>query len=641
MFIRVVGPGERGEGEGGHPSGPGSGTSPLWMRVLALEIFRGLCGDFKLIMKFYERYDAIKKKGGQASCVFSDLMTALSRLATEKPSVLGVGAAVTYGSSLGPILTASAAPTAMSLSGAAGMLDSAVEMGLGLAQVAGSVVGSSVGVAGSAAPGLSVATATLKLQCIDQLDKAEPPVIPETYIFLLALQCLSSLSEGFATYSLSAYSSLVAAKSKAAGDAPSRSPPALDWSILDRTDPKVVSLAVVQEMASTSWPALLASLSFFIATALDDDLFSDVVSALQNFTSVCGVLGLQTPREAFLTSLCKFAIPPAVVSHIASIDSSAPIKIPTNVLIAGVESLGLGPTAPLAVGLSSRNFACLRALISVAQYLAGSLDATWFAVFETLQNADFVIRTSVNRKKKASAPVGVPSTSPRPVTAVLSPLLPSSGNAATKIPVLPTEADEVAIQGSIAKLFEVSRSLDDDAFKWFVGALCRLNGEMIGIPMSEDGSVLDRDLPGGAPSPVSESSSSGVGDRGRRRSSGASIMRPLVRPNSPPIYTTRMTDRVRVVAPGREVVWSIEAGIRLHPQPPSTRLSRLESRMEPRHLAPPPRPPLHRRSTRHPSPGRRSPRPDPPRSAQEPLDWRCRPPEADADASPRRPLGAS
>ncbi|KAM0751477.1 hypothetical protein T439DRAFT_287566 [Meredithblackwellia eburnea MCA 4105] len=491
------------------------------MRVLALEIFRGICGDFGLMIKFFERYDAKKKAGGAGSSVFSDLMTAFNRLATEKPGVLGVGGAVLYGSSLAPFIPGHGAAGGAS---SASVIDSAMEMGIGLAQAAGSVVGSSVGAVagGGVIPGLSISTSTLKLQCIDQLDKADAPPIPDTYVFLLALQCLASLSDGFATYTLSAYSSILSSRPRVPGETASRAPAALDWKTLDITsDPKAASLVTVKDMAETSWPALLASLSFFIATALDDDLFADVVSALQNFTSVCGVLGLETPREALLTSLCKFAVPPAVVSHIASQDIAAPAKGAAAVISAGVESLGLGPAAPLPVGLSSRNLACLKALLSVSQYLAGSLDSIWFTVFETLQNADFVIRTNAARSKKRSAPAVAPPTPGKSGSSVTTPLSPSVGSGTSptqnKIPVIPTEADEMAIQAGIAKLFEVSRSLDDDAFKWFVGALCRLNGEMIGLTMSEDGTVLDN-LPSSAlPSPLEGPS--------RRRPSGMSALK--------------------------------------------------------------------------------------------------------------------
>ncbi|BGP27996.1 Endocytosis and vacuole integrity protein [Rhodotorula toruloides] len=577
MFVRVIGPGDRGEGEGGHPAGPAAGqNSPLWMRVLALEIFRGLCSDFGLMMKVYQRYDAatreVEERRGAAnkgkgralpaggSTVFSDMMTAFNRLATEKPSVLGVGAAVMYGSSLGPVFSSVAGSSAVhastgmspaaSSTGVTGsaVIDSAMEMGYGLAQAAGSVVGSSVAAAAgavsaaggaAAGPSLDVQTASMKLQCIDQLDKAEPPQIPETYIFLLALQCLSALADGFAAFTLATYGDVIARRQKTRSSAP----PALNLDQLAERDPQVASLLVVRSMAESAWPALLASMSFFIATALSNDLFSDVVTSLQNFTSVLGVLDLGTPREAFLTSLCKFAMPPAVVSHImsqqdhfsshASKPSSAAAAA-TAVLSAGAESLGLlaggSLSASLPIGLSSRNLACLRALMSVAHYLAGSLGYSWFCVFETLQNADFVIRATSgakSAKKRTQAPPPAAHGTPAKAGAGGGTTGQPAAHDQSTLPVVPTEADELAVQQAIAKLFEVSINLDDGAFRQFLGGLCRLSGEMIGLQMNKDGTVVqyaggdDRSENGrtGAATPLD------TPDRSRRRSSGLSTSR--------------------------------------------------------------------------------------------------------------------
>ncbi|KAM0789810.1 hypothetical protein ACM66B_006661 [Microbotryomycetes sp. NB124-2] len=550
MFIRIIGPGEKGEGEGGHPSGTG-GSSPVWMRVLALEIFRGLCGDFLLLIKFYQRYDSVKAQTGTGSSVFSDLMTAFNRLATERPSALGTGAAVIYGSSMAPIISQSHAgssvggsATTPSAGGGGGMLDSAMETGAWLAGAAGSVVGSSVGaVAGVQPAGLNSTSSSLKLQCIDQLDKADAPPIPDTYIFLLALQCLSSLTEGFASFALSTYTTLMQSRTKpqpTTNHGPSQALPAVDWaSIKEDSAEHSGSLLVCKQMAEVSWPALLASFSFFIATNLDDDLFADVVSSLQNFTSVCGVLGLRTPREAFLTSLCKFAMPPAVVSHlasstnVASAQSGAPESAATalktatsSVISAGAESLGL-TSAALPVGLSTRNLVCLRALISVASYLAGNLDSLWLTVFETVQNADFVLRASATRgKKRAIAGAPTPSTPTKASTSSTATVSASSANT-SKLPIVPTEADEQGVQASIAKLFEVSRTLDDDAFHWFVVSLCRLSGEMIGLAMSEDGVPSDVQSSAASSSTHPNDSTVPVEQRSRRRVSGITTTRSL------------------------------------------------------------------------------------------------------------------
>lgn len=589
MFVRVIAPGDRGEGEGGHPTGVQGQHSPLWMRVLALEIFRGLCADFALMVRFFRRYDAAaaeaaglgagardKGKGkagaGGGSTVFSDMMTAFNRLATEKPSALGVGAAVMYGSSLGPVFTHGGHGSSAGGGGgggaatAGGVIDSAMEMGWGVAAGVGSVVGSSVaaaaGAVGAAAtpqPSLSTASAAMKLQCIDQLDKAEPPVIPDTYLFLLALQCLSALADGFAVFTLSATADVGRRYGLLSGAG-------LDWAALDARDDvsddrQVESLRVVRAMAETTWPAFLASLSFFIATALSDDLFADVVSSLQSFTTVLGVLDLETPREAFLTSLCKFAMPAQVVSHLATAHdthhhyhhavssskaSSAAAAAATAVLSAGAESLALLASAAgaggagaaasaLPVGLSSRNLACLRALISVAHYLAGSLGASWFCVFETLQNADFVLRaTSAARGTKKRAPPAAAAGAAGGQTASQTAGTgggaggggTAGGGETPPLPVLPSEADEVAIQQAMSELFEVSKDLEDGAFRSFVGALCRLSGEMIGLSMNEDGTVVQGG--GGAGDDRSEDGSvtpTPLDTPSRRRSSGISVGR--------------------------------------------------------------------------------------------------------------------
>lgn len=496
LFIRVV----------------GDASTPLWMRILGLEIFRGLCIDFNGMKAFFERYDVVGAQGG-GSRIWSDLMMALNRISTEKHGILGTGAAVVYGSSLAPVSAPSthSAGNASISSGAGvavGMIEGAVEMGLGFAQVAGNVVGNSVG--GAAPVGLGISTASMKLQCIDQLDKSDPPPIPETYIYLLALQCLCSLSDGFSTSTIALTSQLRA--------------PALNLVASATSDPKIATLLIIKAMAETSWPALLASLSYFATTALDDDLFVSVIGALQNFTTVCGLVSLDTPREAFLTTLCKFAVPPAVVAHIATLDT-APIKA-TSVLAAGVDSLGLGSAPPLPVGLSSRNYASLSAVLKVAHSLAGSLGSIWFVVFETLQNVDLVTRANARNKKRLPTGGGAAPSPLSPLKPALSTSSPVSSPVSGGTAML-LEYDESTIQAAIAALFAISQTLDDSAFKWFVGGICRLSGEMVGLPMTEQGSVLETPASALA-SPAIGSGSEAGPDRSRRRASGISTIRSLV-----------------------------------------------------------------------------------------------------------------
>ncbi|POW16347.1 hypothetical protein PSTT_01479, partial [Puccinia striiformis] len=413
---------------------------PIWLRVLALEIFRGLCVDFDLLLKIYERYDM--RRTDQTSGLFTSLMGTFNRLASEKPALLGMNQDIATGTS-SYHMGSTANP------GVQGMIDGVV----GIATQAAAPL-----VAAQQA-GLSLATAAMKLQCIDQLDKAEAPAIPETYIYLLALQCICNVAEGFAGFTLVQHDEFRHSRSKTASD---DSPPQSFILPIDelKAGPNKERIKMTRSMADASWPALLASLNFFVSTNLDEELFTETLSAMQSFTYVCGILDLTTPRDAFLLSFCKFAVPPAIVANLIMEASSAtPTKASQSVL--NVDSLGLG-TAHSPTYFSPRSLSFLQTLLSVAQYLSGVLGSSWYTVFETLQNADYVIAAKL--KKRTT--------------------LPSSQTANNTS----STSDESGIQANIQKLFDCSRTLDPGAFRSFVTALCRLSSETVGLP-TENGSA--------------------------------------------------------------------------------------------------------------------------------------------------------
>ncbi|CAH7668461.1 hypothetical protein PPACK8108_LOCUS2972 [Phakopsora pachyrhizi] len=412
-------------------------SQPMWYRVLALEIFRGLCADFDLLLKVFERYDF--RSSDKSLGLFTSMMGTFNRLASEKPNLLGINQDITFGS----------LPTYQSGSsshpGVQGMIDGVVGMAT---QAAAPLVGVPQG-------GLTLGNAAMKVQCIDQLDKAEAPVIPETYVYLLSLQCLSSVAEGFAGYALFQNEALQPSKPGSSPDSPLSALPAPKPNDLNKKQPNG-NLKVARAMADASWPALLASLNFFVSTNLDDQLFNETLTAMQSFTCACGILDLTTPRDAFLLSFCKFSVPPVIVANLVSEISGGNSNKNTQSVLS-VDSLGLGGGSAAACSLSIRNMAFLRTLLSVAQYLSGTLGNTWYTVFETLQSADFVLTF---KSKKRSNQTSNPTITPGAPSNV---------------------ADESGILASIQKLFDSSRNLDSEAFLSFVDALCRLSAEMVSL----------------------------------------------------------------------------------------------------------------------------------------------------------------
>ncbi|KAJ3501198.1 hypothetical protein NLJ89_g9448 [Agrocybe chaxingu] len=478
MLIRMISDDNASESGEHHHQHHVHSSRPSWMRVLAMEIMRGLCSDAELIRNMWDRYDA-QDSGSKA---VTSLITALRRLVTEKPALLGVS------SQMGGV-------GVQPESGPSG----AAAYGLDMAgRVASATVSAAAGMIGVGGAGLSVQGSSMKLQCIDQLDKADAPGIPESYIYLLAVQCIVSLCEGFASFSGPIYSNIVVQRPRAAGDAVIRAPPALNLDTLPQNEPQAHHLRIVQSIISQAWPALLAALSFIIATNLSDELFVEVLASYQAMTNVSGMLGLATPRDAFFNSLSKFAVPIQVVSSLEAWVEHPPAQTPRSATAALSEGLGLGgPAQP--PGLSERNMACLKVLVGCALFLAGSLGESWYAVLEALQNADSVLsmmtKTTSGQSggKKSLFGGGGPAapstgagggTTSRVTSMSGSQSGSGSGSSAARHPLL-ADLDVETMQLAIQRLFDSSKNLEDSAFKDFVNALCKLSAEMVGIQSSE------------------------------------------------------------------------------------------------------------------------------------------------------------
>lgn len=409
-------------------------TTAPWLHVLALEILRGICGDPALLRNIWTQYD---KSGGTK--LFAKLVSALGHQVNEKPALLGVG---TQMHGLGVPASSSEHVNSGYLDMGIGMVASAATMGA--SAVAGAM-------SGPTAVGLG-AHSGVKQRLIEQHDKAEPPAFPETYVYLLAVQSLCAIAESI-------------------------------FSGIGNEETRETS----KGLAESAWPALLAALSYSITTDLSDQLFADVLAALQDFTVACGTLNLSTPRDAFLQTLARCAVPPTVVSGMQSYMDNPPKSGSLT-----VESLVSGPTGP--PSLSERNLACLRSLIGVTQLLAGSMGPGWHDVLETLQNANYLLNAGSRiprRPPNVQSPVS-PSKSP-----TLEPPAPK--------PDILQDLDGESIQNAVNELFENSRDLSDEAFTVFVNSLCQLSAEVIGME-----NVTSQTLPRPSAEP-------------RRRTSGISI----------------------------------------------------------------------------------------------------------------------
>ncbi|KAH9961981.1 hypothetical protein BC827DRAFT_1383744 [Russula dissimulans] len=243
-------------------------------------------------------------------------------------------------------------------------LDSVAGM---VATAASLTVSNVVGMIGTEA-GLSVQTAAMKVQCIDQLNKADAPPIPEAHTYLLGVEFLASFSDGFAGYAIPLYNTLAVQKPPSGSSEPVRAPGRLDLPTLPEAEPARVGL---QSVLAT----LLAALSLF-TTTLSDPLFGDVLGTLQALARAAGRTPPARRRRA------RRALPTPVTRPPVSLEG----------LTLGLAGGGGGGGPPQRPELSQLNLACLRALGAAAVFLAGTLGPSWFpAAMQRLFDASIML----------------------------------------------------------------------------------------------------------------------------------------------------------------------------------------------------------------------------------------------------------
>lgn len=474
----------------------------LWKRSLCMEVFRGIFAEPALIRRIFRMFDA---KEGEKD-ILKSLTATFVRVSTEKPVVIGLGHQSTI-----PV----ANPYSTSADQA--VLDAS---GVSVSVIAGTVGGNAHDT------GISTHWSSMRVPCIDQLDKTDPPGIPESYVYSLTLACITSLSEGLAKFILPL--TVPGDRSRRRGkpgtalegnEERSDSPSSLERSSSFKKNPVPVNPLSLKEHPLTSeietcaaiidecWPAILATCSTFLYAALDSDYYHGLVRAFQRFAHVAGLLQLATPRDAFLTTLGKAAVPPNVFTACLNAGqsrqpSSSPVSESAGNSILGnargllsVENLvSQGSTADKsrlqsfdasATALNTRNLLCLRALLNLGIALGPTLSASWQIVLETLQQADFVLFATA----KAAGRTPIAAKGPDPNADKEASVL--LANFGTEIKSVETAA---------SRLFESTIDFPNDAFLEVVNAVCGLLEKR---PQSE----LDSAERDGRPETISEEDS--------------------------------------------------------------------------------------------------------------------------------------
>ncbi|ETS78588.1 hypothetical protein PFICI_10650 [Pestalotiopsis fici W106-1] len=468
----------------------------LWRRALCMEVFRGIFAEPGLLRKIFMLYDA---KEGEKN-VLRNLTATFVRVSTEKPVVIGLGHQSTI-------------PVANPYASSGSSTDQAM---LEASGVTGIISGSVANEAGNT--GISSHWSTMRVPCIDQLDKTDPPSIPESYVYALTLSCITSLSEGLAKFILpltvpadgrsrrrgtkqqemdrdSATISEEGNDAVKTGLEKSASTTSIERSSSFKKNPVPVNplalkdhplypeIQVCAQIVDECWPAILATCSTFLYAALDSEYYHGLVRAFQKFAHVAGLLQLATPRDAFLTTLGKAAVPPNVFTACLNAGSSksgmsTPSTETSNTILGNARGLLSVESLVTPVGaagerqrqasidanttpqtLNTRNLLCLRALLNLGIALGPTLTSSWRIVLATLQQADYVLFTT--GKTAGRTPVAGKSADQR-----------ADSEAASLLANFSVEIR--AVETAASRLFESTVDFPNEAFGEVVEAICAL-----------------------------------------------------------------------------------------------------------------------------------------------------------------------
>lgn len=448
----------------------------LWKRALCLEVFRNIHAEPALVRSIYAHYDQADEKRN----VVRDHLGSLVRLASEKPAVIGLGQQSSIPSSLGQD-DASGEQAAVQAGGLVG------------------TIGASVTTADTNRPGISAQWSMIRTPCIEQLDKSEPPNLPATYIYSLALTCITRFSEGLARFLLP-FTVPVESRSKRKQSS-AKEPEASDSvdgppsKTLQKTqsfggrklpvNPLNLKDHVLYSQITTSghmvehcWPALLAASSTYLNATMDSENYHGLIRSFQKFTQIAGLLDLATPRDAFLTTLGKHAVPALNSTSILS-QASGRDQLFHEDSVASDHDLSASPTirsqsVDMAIPtLNTRHLLCLRALLNLGIALGPFLKKSWTIILETLLQADLILSFSGPTGRKQPK---------RAASKAESEAAAEKADGSEDLGLEVTAAETAA-----SRLLENTADLPSDAFLDFVRCLCSLLHIEDSIQEAKDG----------------------------------------------------------------------------------------------------------------------------------------------------------
>ncbi|KAL8729309.1 MAG: hypothetical protein Q9166_004806 [cf. Caloplaca sp. 2 TL-2023] len=447
-------------------------TSVVWKRALYLEFLQDIHDDAALIRSLFSYFDQDRAR----KSLVGDQLAVLVRVAAEKPAVIGLGQRSSGIETQHNLPAEHIAIEAGGLSGAVGILTDEASLNK---------------------QGISAKWSTVRTACIDQIDKIEPPALPATYLYSLVLTCINRFSDGLAKFLLPfsiPNETKPKRKQKSAAKQQSqdgsrtddngepkpyhptnstsyeKNPPVNPLTLEDHE--KYDHIRTSSLIVEHSWPALLATWSTFLNASLDSEYYHALIRSVQRLTQVAGLLDLSTPRDAFLTTLAKHAVPSATAGSMKTpvLGTSKDREMNgtsdddeskrSHKAVSWTSSETHKQSSP---NLNLRNLLCLRALLNLGTALGPVLQDSWTIIFESLYQVDAILIATSHRSVTQGS------------------IDPTDVHETPELDEL--NAEKSAVEASVSRLFESTSGLPNQAFSQALKCSCSLVYSVSGVPI--------------------------------------------------------------------------------------------------------------------------------------------------------------
>ncbi|PIK54493.1 hypothetical protein BSL78_08627 [Apostichopus japonicus] len=355
-----------------------------------------------------------------------------------------------------------------------------------------------------------------KTAFLELLDKGEPPPVPDGYGMSVALCALLDAVKGVSTvvtYEMDTEEKLWKARPDVGSLRQAVKMKMVDKERAKNDEDKDIDEQEDQEedgkmsfprghhlyamwttLVESSWCGVMSALSLLLEACTDEAATESILKSLELYASLCGKLDQTVSRDAFVTSLCRSALPAhyaLTVLNIATPQSTSNAKghkrqASKDSLLQGGGSndgsngdLGDGRNQVVAVGtplstlhgtvqgpvmLTAKNIQCMRSILSLSCLHGSVLGSAWHQILTTLQHLVWIL----GLKPVSGGTLKVGHTADAPNTVITTAVM-------AELPILTS---------MLSRLFESSQYLDEVALHHMIDALCKLSSEAMEIAYS-------------------------------------------------------------------------------------------------------------------------------------------------------------